>query len=401
MNLADNVQEMMEEYSKEVLFEKFKDLLDAVKTPETIKDIPKMLIHDFRDLSVEESEKITGLLKVKTIRELSKVTYKQLADRINLIIEAGIPKEKLELLITAAKYITKAAEAKPIEGLTKIVIAGLDNAGKTALLKSIKKEVAFTELSALKPTKGASREGLLLSDQEFLLLELGGQEEFRKFYIEQPDRFFLETDCIVYLIDIQDDERYSETIEYLQQILRTLKYLQEAPDFIILFHKCDPDVIKNPIFQEKIDYMNGKIKETFKEFPFRFEVQTSSIYNVVSMTPSFSRMLKGLFSGVSIEDEEKLQSIGTLLTKVVDSFLGMETTLNRQIYNIKTRLDKIEAQISNSTITPTTKATSATQQADSTAESTPKPSEPRGGLSTRAALLQELKQVFGLRGKVD
>lgn len=398
MNLSDTVNEMMDEYTTEVIFEKFKDLLDAVETPESIKDIPGMYIHDFRDLSVEESEILGDLLKVKTIKDLSKITYKKLVDRINLVTEAGISRDKLELLITASKYITKAAEAKPLEGLTKIVIAGLDNAGKTALLKSIKKEVAFTELSSLKPTKGASRDSLLLSDQEIILLELGGQEEFRKFYIDQPDRFFLETDCIVYLIDMQDDERYQETLDYLQQILRTLKYLQEAPDFIVLFHKCDPDVVKLSMFQEKLEFMHKKIKEIFKPHPFRFEIQTSSIYNIVSMTPSFSRMLKGLFSGVAMEDEQKIQSIGTLLMKVVDSFLGMETNLNRQIQYIKGRLDKIENQISGGI---SVKASDGAKPITLKPAPQPKPLGPRGGMSTRAALLSELKEVFGLRGKIE
>ncbi len=399
--LSERVNDVIEADSREIIFEKFKTLLDAVKQPASIKDIPNLLIHDFRDLSVEEASVVGELLKVKTIKDLAKITYNQVLDRIALLTEAAqIPKTKIEQLITAAKYIVKAADHKPIEG-KKVVIAGLDNAGKTALLKSIGKEVGFTQLSTLKPTKGANRGEMFLSDQDILIIELGGQEEFRKFYIEQPDRFFLETDIIVFLIDMQDDVRYPDTLEYLQQILRTLDYLQESPDFIILFHKCDPDVIKSPIFQEKLNYMETKIQESFKPYKLSFEIQTSSIFNIVSMTPSFSRMLKGLFSG--IEGEKKIQAIGELLMKVVDSFLSTENTLTRQINYLKSKVESLESQIASGAVISgkaAEGASSAMKPLKTLTAPKPKPPGPRGGLSTRAALLSELKEVFGLRGKI-
>ncbi|TFG05648.1 MAG: hypothetical protein EU536_01285 [Promethearchaeota archaeon] len=399
--LSETVNEIVNTDNKALILEKIKMLLDAVKIPDSIKEIQNLPIHDFRDLNVQQSQVISELLKVKTIKDLSKITYDQIIDRINLLSEA-IPKQKLELLITASKYIVKAADYKPIEG-KKVVIAGLDGAGKTALLKSIKKEVGFADLSAIKPTKGANREEIFLKDQELFILELGGQEEFRKFYIEQPDRFFIETDIIVFLIDMQDDRRYLEAIEYLEQILRTLKYLQESPDFIVLFHKLDPDIAKDPMIQEKNEYMEKKVMTSFAPYTFNYEIQISSIYNIISMTPSFSRMLKVLFSGQAMQDEKKIQSIGELLMKVVDSFLAAETKLSREINYLKTRIDGIDEKISSGAISVDTKVAGEKPPVTVTKPvvPAPKPQQPSmgGGLSTRAALLSELKEVFGLRGK--
>lgn len=397
--LSETVSEMAGVTSRETILRKMSNLLDAVKIPAEIKNMPNLMIHDFRDLSVNEAELLGELLNVKTIKDLSKITYEQLINRISLIKKV-IPQETLELLITASKYIVKAAEYKPAEGLQKVVVAGLDNAGKTALLNTIKKEVGFSELSSLKPTKGANRDDVFLADQHILLVELGGQEEFRKFYIEKPDRFFIDTDIIVYLIDIQDDTRFQESIEYLQQILRTLKYIQEAPNFIILFSKCDPDVINAPMFQEKFDYLAQKIDDLFKSYiVLQYEIQTSSIYNIVSMNPSFSRMLKGLFSGSALAKEEKIGAIGKLLTQVVDLFLDTETNLNKAINSINQRLSKLERGVNHSANdTPAGEAVSTIKE-PSKQDTPPKPnhSGPRGGLSTRTALLNELKQVFGVK----
>ncbi|MHA1276192.1 MAG: ADP-ribosylation factor-like protein [Candidatus Helarchaeota archaeon] len=403
VELKETVEEMACVTSQEALHQKILSLLDAVKIPETLKDVPNLAIHDFRDLSVNEAELIEELLKVKTIRDLSKVSYNQLMNRIALITEI-MPKEKLELLITAAKYIVKAADYKPIEA-QKVVLAGLDNAGKTALLNTIKKEVGFSEISSLKPTKGANRDDLFLADQEILIVELGGQDEFRKFYIDQPDRFFLDTDIIVYLIDIIDDGRFQESIEYLGQILRTLKYLQEQTDFVIIFSKCDPDIINSPMFQERYDYLENKVVETFKPYIFKFEIQTSSIYNIVSMTPSFSRMLKGIFSGSALAEEEKIASIGKLLMKVVDLFLDTDTHLNNALNKINKRLNNLEQMVKDATrrggkvaiVSDTGPKPQKKPDVTALEPSKPKPSGPRGGLSARAALLSELKQVFGVK----
>ncbi len=404
--LSEAVEELRVTTARELLYEKIKSLLDAVKIPENIKDIPNLNIHDFRDLSVNEAELLGELLKVKTIKDLSKITYDQIVNRISLIKEL-IPQERLELLITASKYIVKAAEYKPLEEGQKIVIAGLDNAGKTALMKTIKKEVGISELSGLKPTKGASRDEMYLADHQILLVELGGQEQFRKFYIEAPDRFFLETDIVVYLIDIQDNERYHETLDYLTQILRSLEYVQEIPYFIILFSKCDPDVVNSPIFQEKYDHLANKVKEVFKSYgEFGFEIQTSSIYNIVTLTPSFSRMLKGLFSGSALAQEEKIEAMGKLLMKVVDLFLDTEASLNKEISGIRHRLIKIEEMIKQGIVvkgkdgtTPSDLISKDTtgEPSKATPEKKPLPAGPRGGMSVRAALLNELKQVLGVK----
>jgi len=397
--LSEMVNDIAATKNKGLFAEKIKNLLDAIKIPENIKDIPDMPIHDLRDLTVEEAKVISELIKAKTIRELSKVTYDQIVQRISLIKNAGISKTKLELLITAAKYIVQGVEYKPPVG-KKIVIAGLDNAGKTALLKAIKKEVGFSELSSIKPTRGAMRDELELHDQSIHLVELGGQEEFRKFYIEKPERFFLDTDIIVYLIDMQDDERFQESFEYLQLILRSLEYLQESSDFIFLLHKCDPDVVKPPFFQEKIDYAMQKIGEIFKPYKFKFEIQTSSIYNIISMTPSFSRMIKGIFSGGILAEDQKIQSIGNLLMKLTDLFLDMEVQLSNQIKTLKQRVDTFETQ---SIGIDRSKAGSPLQAPSGAPKPVEKPGPSKaaelGGLSTRAALINELKAVFGLRGK--
>ncbi|MHA1649660.1 MAG: ADP-ribosylation factor-like protein, partial [Candidatus Helarchaeota archaeon] len=264
--LSDIVNDLVGKPSKIDFPQKIRNLLDAIKIPD-LKEIPNLPIHDLRDVSVQEGKILEKFLKVKTIKDLAKVTYKDLIKYSAKIRENGVSQDKLELLITTARYIVEAVNYEPTEE-RKIVLAGLDNAGKTAILKIIKKEMGISTIGSMKPTKGASRDELILEDQKMHIIELGGQEEFRKFYIENPNRYFLDTDIIVYLIDMQDDARYTQSLDYLKQILQVLRHLQEPipGGFIILLNKCDPDFLELPIFREKIEFMKEKIEELFQAF---------------------------------------------------------------------------------------------------------------------------------------
>ncbi|HUY00180.1 MAG TPA: hypothetical protein VMV49_11535, partial [Candidatus Deferrimicrobium sp.] len=89
-DLSQAVSDIISTKSRALIDEKIKNLLDPVKMP-SIKDIPNLAIHDFRDLTVQEGTLIGELLNVKTIKDLSKVPYEQVFNRISLLREAGFP----------------------------------------------------------------------------------------------------------------------------------------------------------------------------------------------------------------------------------------------------------------------------------------------------------------------
>ena len=89
-------------------------------------------------------------------------------------------------------------------------------------------------LASLKPTVGCERSTIYLEEQKLLVFDMGGQDTYRKSYIDQPDRFFLGTDVMVFMIDIQEDsENFQLALDYLTQILNVVKFLGESPEFIV------------------------------------------------------------------------------------------------------------------------------------------------------------------------
>ena len=105
-------------------------------------------------------------------------------------------------------FLTKKKK-KEIKGL----ILGLDNAGKTTILKSFKGE---TKLN-LAPTKGFNYQKFDYNNTTFILWDLGGQKTIRKFC---EDYYQKENDGIIYVIDSSDSERLEETGKELYNILQ-------------------------------------------------------------------------------------------------------------------------------------------------------------------------------------
>ena len=101
---------------------------------------------------------------------------------------------------------------KEIKGL----ILGLDNAGKTTILKSFKGETVLN----LPPTKGFNFQKFDYNNTTFILWDLGGQKSIRKFWDNYYEK---ENDCIIYVIDSSDSERLEETGKELYNIIQQPK----------------------------------------------------------------------------------------------------------------------------------------------------------------------------------
>ena len=382
--LAEKVKELDVTKSQEEILTHLKNLLVESDMPEKVKDIQNLSIHHFRDLTTNESELICNVFKVKTIKDFANLSYETVLQNMAFLRKEKITKKKLELLISAARFIVEAGDYKPSEE-KKIVLVGLANAGKTALLKVMKQELvgAVEGLSLLKPTLGLQRNDVVIKDQKFSIFELGGQEVYRKAYIETPGRFFLGTDIILFLIDMQDDKSQPEALDYLQNILHVVEYLQESPEFIILLHKCDPDLLDDPRFLEKIDNMTQLVTQIFQSYNFRFEIQTSSIFHKLAPSPSFSKMMRGLFNKGLLEEKKKMEALSDLITGVVDLILGIEKTLND-------RLDRIERQL-----LPSAQPGGQPPSSPVILQAVPiQPAVFKPNLSPKDALMSELKTLF-------
>ena len=101
--------------------------------------------------------------------------------------------------------------------MIKILLAGLQNSGKTSILLALQKK--YSHIGSLKPTIGVERTGIDILGYNIKVWDLGGQEEFREKYFEKKDEYFTETDILFYVVDTLDFRKYYEALTYYLKIV--------------------------------------------------------------------------------------------------------------------------------------------------------------------------------------
>jgi len=181
----------------------------------------------------------------------------------------------------------------------KVVFLGLDFAGKTSIITAITKRFGFEEeVARLKPTRRVARDTFRFLGLEFYRMDFGGQAQYREDYLKNPAKYLSGTDLIFYVIDAQDYNRYIETIDYLDQLLLFFKEEQDYPPICVLFHKMDPQFVKDRVINRKILTLKQALTRYSHDFDiFFFE---TTIFDIKSIMTAFSSGLSMVFEKMEI-----------------------------------------------------------------------------------------------------
>ncbi|PAA63926.1 hypothetical protein BOX15_Mlig030402g2, partial [Macrostomum lignano] len=105
-------------------------------------------------------------------------------------------------------------KAKP-EQEVRILTLGLDNAGKTTILKALASE----DISHITPTQGFNIKSVQSQGFKLNVWDIGGQRKIRPYW----KNYFDNTDVLIYVIDSSDKKRFEETGEELFELLEEEK----------------------------------------------------------------------------------------------------------------------------------------------------------------------------------
>ncbi|XP_056313111.1 ADP-ribosylation factor-like protein 3 [Danio aesculapii] len=93
----------------------------------------------------------------------------------------------------------------------RILLLGLDNAGKTTLLK----QLAAEDISHITPTQGFNIKSVQSQGFKLNVWDIGGQRRIRPYWRSYYDN----TDLLIYVIDSSDRKRFDETAQELAELL--------------------------------------------------------------------------------------------------------------------------------------------------------------------------------------
>jgi len=108
----------------------------------------------------------------------------------------------------------RSLKSKPGKEL-RILLLGLDSAGKTTLLKCLASE----DPSHITPTQGFNIKSVVSSNFKLNVWDIGGQRKIRPYW----KNYFENTDILIYVIDSSDTPRFEETGMELAELLEEEK----------------------------------------------------------------------------------------------------------------------------------------------------------------------------------
>jgi small GTP-binding protein len=163
------------------------------------------------------------------------------------------------------------------EPITKILLVGLDNGGKTSIAKCLRGIKGISSFNSPMPTKHASVLEFEALNSRYAIWDLGGQKAYHDEYLKDFDNLLKGTQKIIYVIDVQDVKRYNDALGYLKKIIDAINK-QNNFEFSLFLHKYDPDLeFDKELNQNAINDLIKKIKDIFPS-GFNYSISKTSIY---------------------------------------------------------------------------------------------------------------------------
>lgn len=158
----------------------------------------------------------------------------------------------------------------------KILILGIQNAGKSALIYVLMKE-SLDSVFSLLPTRGYNINLISFRKQKYFLWDLGGVLNYRLKYLMKKDVVFSMIDELIFLIDVLDISNYKESIHYLSKIIRILEeFMSYDFKLNIFLHKADPELMNSAQIIRNVEYLTEKIESI--QMLFNYTIAITSIY---------------------------------------------------------------------------------------------------------------------------
>jgi len=388
----------------------------------TIDEIKKLPLNSFKFISKEDEKLLKEVIDVSTVEKTSKLDRENPFVKLKKIKStkdsskdaelqkeiknkvANIQKENPELVkalnkaIIISSIIANLTDEDEIikKSAQKVIVIGLDNAGKTAILNKFGGRLGINDLANLKPTKGVDRRYIETknSSLDLYVWDFGGQAQYRSKYLKNPEQYFLQVDLLIYVIDLQDSERFPESFEYFEQILKTLTILEEDPFVLIYIHKFDPDLKHDTETLLNIELLKDNLNQSLTSFGYDYEAYLTSIYSLITNEPEFSKYLKEVMKSTdSLTNPtlRKVEGLGKTLEETMNAVIRLSESLSSQLSDLDSRLRAIESgafQMAQSGIpiglSPPNQASVAGRPGDS-----------------RLKVLDELKQLFEKKKKLN
>ena len=323
-------------------FKLLEEISRFVNVPPNVMRLRKVLELDLtciKDLNQENANKLKKILNVQTIGELA--NRKISISEVIVLKALGIPPYQLN----GWDFISKLLNSAKIEeflGPKKISFFGLDNAGKTAIIKTLQLNPNIQEITNLAPTKGIDRINFNEFNTNYMIYDMGGQEKYRLEYIKGAERYFINISLIIFVIDVQVPQLYETALFYLKDILDINKSLNENPDFLFMIHKVDPNLKYNSEVRKNIQTLKKQIADLIKDDKIAYEIITYSIYNTFGGESEQLEVVPEFLVSDSRGEKQTIKILSESLEEVTKTMNNVIKSIEKRFYNLEKSINNIQ-----------------------------------------------------------
>lgn len=180
----------------------------------------------------------------------------------------------------------------------KIVLTGLENAGKTSILRVLDDDL--DDARPVQPTKGLQASKMRVLGLELFRWDLGGQLKYREKYLQEVPRFFGNARLVVFVISVSEQATHKKALKFLRRLV-------DAPDWnagvhvSVFLHKADPEWIARPGSRATMVALTEKVDKVLEGIPHSFWETSIKVPREVHMAFSLS-MMRGFPRGEYLPD---------------------------------------------------------------------------------------------------
>ncbi len=238
---------------------------------------------------IDEKDKVFFYENMKYLR----IIIDKTATQIQEVKEFDDQKRIMDEIREELFEFTKELKDPLLKRQIKIILTGLDKAGKSSFLFGIRKK--YSEIIKALPTKGVERsEENIFEEQNSLisLWDLGGQKKYLDRFLEQSKLYLYNVDLIFFFIDIQDIERIEEALNLFRRVSTILVELDEFPPIVICLNKFDPDLKGSKEIFKNLEIIADEIEK--RSDRFLTKIFQTSIFDHWSLITAYSYGLSQL-----------------------------------------------------------------------------------------------------------
>jgi len=197
-----------------------------------------------------------------------------------------------------------------------VSLVGLSGCGKTSIYSVAFAEKSPEDTKSLSPTILYETRRHPFLGLQVGIFDFGGQEQYRKEYMEKPE-VFRGTDILIPIVDLHDPKNFEQAKEYFKGLLDIYRKNNEKPKIFLFLHKYDTEDYQKELLDTNVNKAKQIFLDMFKDYDFDYRL--TSIYLQDELAKTFRDLLISSYADLKAHVEKAESQLEEIKAKIIIS----------------------------------------------------------------------------------